>query len=131
MSIQGGCLCHGVRFEISGKLFEASNCHCSMCRRHSGSAFLSLVGARAKDLQWLAGEDLIGRFNSSSEVVRLFCKQCGSTLGGIWPQWPSIIWVALGAMDDDPGIRPALHIFVGSKAPWFEITDALPQHNEL
>lgn len=131
MLIQGGCLCGGVRFEISGQIFEASNCHCSMCRRHSGSAFLSMGGVKAKNMRWLSGEDLIGRFESSSGVIRLFCKRCGSTLGGTWPQWRETIWIALGTLDADPGIRPSLHIFVESKAPWFEITDTLPQHSEL
>jgi len=131
MTIQGGCLCGAIRFKISGKMFEASNCHCSMCRKQSGSAFLSMGGVKTKNLEWLLGDDFIGRFNSSTGVTRLFCKQCGSTLAGTWPRWPDITWIALGTLDDDPGIKASLNIFVESKAPWFEITDALPQHGEL
>jgi hypothetical protein len=131
MSIKGRCLCGDVKFEIVGGLFKASNCHCSMCRRHFGSAFLSLAGVRTHDLHWLSGEELIGRYASSPGVERLFCKRCGSTLAGIWPQWKDVTWIGLGALDDDPGIKPSLHIFTGSKAPWFEIADAIPQHQEL
>lgn len=83
-----------------------------MCRRHSGSAFLSLGGVATKNLRWLSGEDLIGRFSSSSNVARLFCKRCDSTLGGTWQLQNDITWVALGTIDGDPGIKPSKHIFV-------------------
>jgi hypothetical protein len=67
---------------------------------------------------------------SSRGVTRTFCRQCGSNLQFISDKRPSTLAIALGTLDDDPGIQASLHIFVASKAPWFEITDALPQHAE-
>jgi len=124
----GGCLCGGVRYEISGALRHASHCHCSMCRKHHGAAFGSYASARRAEFRWTAGEALVGRFASSPGIERGFCTRCGSTLF-----WDAIanresFGIALGTLDGDPGVRPSLHIFVGSKAPWFEIADRLPRH---
>ena len=131
MAIKGSCLCGGVKFEIDGKMDAASNCHCSMCRKQSGAAFLTGAGVQTKNLRWTKGEDLITRYESSPGGVRMFCKKCGSTLGG-GPADPSqgMIWIMLGTLDDDPGIRPESNIFVKSKAPWFEINDKLPKFDE-
>jgi len=60
--------------------------------------------------------------------VRTFCARCGSTLQWLRESKPDVVDVALGVLDDDPGVRPSHHIFVASKAPWHEITDNLPQH---
>jgi len=57
----------------------------------------------------------------------VFCGTCGSRLGGRDDRWPDFIVVNAGTLDDDPGTRPLYHIYVGSKAPWFMITDSLTQ----
>jgi len=124
----GGCLCGGVRYEISGPLGHASHCHCSMCRKHHGAAFGSYASARRADFRWTAGEDLVGRFASSPGIERGFCRGCGSTLFWDATGNPESFGLALGTLDGDPGVRPSLHIFVGSKALWYEIADDLPAH---
>jgi len=126
--IRGSCLCGDVRFEISGLLKGASHCHCSMCRKAHGAAFGTYAAAKAADFRVVAGEDRITRYRSSAGIVRTFCARCGSSLPGFDSRSPEVVDVALGVLDDDPGVRPACHIFVGSKAPWYEITDDLPQH---
>ncbi len=128
--IRGSCLCRGVRFEIDGRLGRSSHCHCSMCRKAHGAAFGSYAEARADQFRVVAGEALIARYRSSPGVERTFCSRCGSTLQFISAKLPGVVDVALGALDDDPGVRPTHHIFVASKAPWFEITDGLPRHPE-
>ena len=75
-------------------------------------------------------ESEIAFYESSPGVRRTFCKRCGSTLQFIRESRPETFSLALGTLDDDPGTRPSAHIFVGSKADWFEITDELPQHEE-
>jgi hypothetical protein len=124
----GGCLCGAVRYELSGRLSRASHCHCSMCRKHHGAAFGSYAAARRSEFRWLSGEDQIGRYEATPGVARGFCRRCGSTL--FWDAVANAahFGLALGTVDGDPGVRPSLHIFVGSKAPWFEITDDVPQH---
>jgi len=128
--IRGSCLCKRVKFEIRGKLGRSSHCHCSMCRKAHGAAFGSYAEARAMDFRVVAGEELILRYRSSPGVERTFCSRCGSTLQFISEKRPDTVDVALGVLDDDPGIRVAHHIFVGSKAPWVDITDSLPQFVE-
>jgi len=128
--IRGSCLCKRVRFEIRGTPGRSSHCHCSMCRKAHGAAFGSYAAVRVEDLKMVSGEELIMRYRSSPGVERTFCARCGSTLQFISEKMPGIIDVALGTLDDDPGIRVPHHIFVASKAPWFEITDGLPQYPE-
>jgi hypothetical protein len=127
-SLAGSCLCGGVRYEISGRLGHASHCHCSMCRKHHGAAFGSYASVRRRDFRWASGEALVGRFASSPGIERGFCTRCGSTLFWDATGDPTSFGLALGTLDADPGVRPSLHIFVGSKAPWYEIADGLPQH---
>jgi hypothetical protein len=126
--IRGSCLCGELRFEISGALSGASHCHCTMCRKAHGAAFGTYAAARAADFRVVSGEDRIARYCSSAGIVRTFCARCGSTLHGLSESNPETVDIVLGVLDDDPGVRPASHIFVASKAPWHEITDRLPQH---
>lgn len=126
--IRGSCLCKRVRFEIRGKLGGSSYCHCSMCRKATGSAFGVYAEVDADSFKVLSGEELILRYRSSAGVERTFCARCGSTLQFISEKNPGKVEVALGVLDDDPGIRVPHHIFVASKAPWVEITDGLPRY---
>ena len=126
--IRASCLCGDVRFEILGMLSGASHCHCSMCRKAHGAAFGTYAAARAADFRIASGEDRIVRYRSSAGIVRTFCARCGSMLHGLSESNPEIVDIVLGVLDDDPGVRPASHIYVASKAPWHDITDRLPQH---
>lgn len=129
--LHGSCLCRGVRYEISGPLTGALNCHCSLCRKAQGAAFRSRARVSAKDFRWVQGEELVTYFESSPGNHRGFCRVCGSPIINCSDNDQSLYGLALGTLDDDPGVRPKVHVFVGSKAPWFEITDDLPQFPEL
>jgi hypothetical protein len=125
--IRGSCLCGGVRYEISGPLTESLNCHCSMCRKAHGAAFRSRAKVRAADLKWVRGGDLVSFYESSPGNHRGFCRVCGSPILSKFDADTSYYSLPLGALDDDPGIRPELHVHIASKASWFTITDDLPQ----
>jgi hypothetical protein len=125
--IRGSCLCGGIRYEIAGDLERPLNCHCSMCRKTTGAAFGSRARVSTSAFRWVAGEGLLSRYESSPGNVRTFCRVCGSTLVTIFPRAPGELGLAMGTLDDDPGVRPELHVYVDSKAPWHEITDSLPQ----
>ncbi len=129
--LNGSCLCGSVRYEISGPLEGALNCHCSMCRKAHGAAFRSRAGIRAKDFRWVSGEELITWFESSTGNHRGFCSRCGSPLLSRFDSRPDVYGLPLGCLDNDPGVRPGMHVFVGSKAPWFDITDTLPRYQEF
>ena len=129
--LRGSCLCQGVAFEIDGAVIDLLYCHCAMCRKAHGSAFRARGKVKASQFHWTRGEDLVRYFESSPGTHRGFCSTCGSNLLSRFDQSPGVLGLALGVLDDDPGNRPICHVFVGSKAPWHEITDSLPQFEEL
>jgi hypothetical protein len=136
--LHGSCLCGGVKFAISGPVSHLLNCHCSKCRKQHGAAFRSRARVRVEDFRWLQGEELVSYYESSPGFHRGFCSRCGSPIvNRPAPNYARAairgtdLGVPLGILDGDPGVRPERHIFVGSKAPWFEITDDLPRHDEL
>lgn len=129
-AIQGACLCGTVRFEVDGPLSSMLHCHCSMCRKHHGSPFATLVSAPLMGFRWLAGEDNIDKYASSERGVRGFCRTCGSVTPTLLPQMDIVLCPA-GNLQGDLDIRPQFHVFTGSKASWYDITDDLPQHAEF
>jgi hypothetical protein len=126
----GSCLCGAVRYELASKIESADHCHCSMCRRFHGSAFATYGRLPRSSFRILQGAQELEPFRSSDSVTRSFCRRCGSSLLFEHATVPDLCFVALGTLDGDPGLRPESHIFVASKAPWFEITDDLPRHDE-
>lgn len=128
--IQGSCLCGKVRYEIDGSLSRVSHCHCSQCRKAHGAAFGTYARVERADFKLLSGERDIVSYSSSPGVQRTFCGRCGSTLQFVRESRPESFSLALGTLDTDPGVRPQHHIFVGSKAPWYEIADQLPQREQ-
>jgi hypothetical protein len=122
MPVRGSCLCGGVKCEITGPLMRGGHCHCAKCRKAHGAAFRNRARVRVEDFKWVQGEELVEYFESSSGFHRGFCSVCGSPMVNRPDRTPEL-GIALGGLDDDPGIRPERHFFVASKAPWFEITD--------
>lgn len=122
--IKGSCLCGKVKFEISGDPFSLSYCHCSRCRKAAGVFSAVLIG-KADDLRVTRGQDQIAKIPPGSEwkLERCFCKECGTSLGDM--ATGDVYVVAVSALDDDPGIRPTVHIHTGSKPNWYEIIDDL------
>jgi len=127
--IRGSCLCGAVRYEVTDPLDELHHCHCSRCRKAHGAAFATYARARSDTFRFASGEDRVHRYRSSPPVERVFCSACGSNLLFLFEGFPDAVWIAAGTFDDDPGLRPHAHLFVGSKAPWHEISDALAQHD--
>jgi hypothetical protein len=115
-----------VRLRVTGKLGPAGFCHCSQCRRANGSAFASNAPVRAKYLE-IEGRAGIREYESSPGKFRAFCARCGSPVYSRRDSEPGILRLRLGLLDGDPGRRPLAHVWVGSKAPWYEITDSLPR----
>ena len=126
LPIRGSCLCGGVRFEITGRPLWLTYCHCSRCRKVGGQANLTV---RAEDFRWVSGAELVARYRPDPpfHLVRCFCGGCGTYLGDPEAS-PKLFPIAASALDDDPGVRPALHEHVAGKAPWYQILDDLPQY---
>ena len=128
--IRGSCLCGKVRYELDGVPHFINHCHCSMCRKAHGAAFGSFLHADGRGFRWLGDASLVVSYPSSPGNVRTFCRICGSRLPVLEAEGAHVI-IPAGTLDDDPGVRPVVHIHVAAKAPWFEITDALPQFEEF
>ena len=121
--VQGSCLCGGIQFEVT-EVRLIVLCHCSICRKANGAAFESGAAIPTEDFRITKGADLIQIYQSSPRVQRAFCRVCGSRAPSP-SQGGKIYFVPAGLFDGDPGVKPALHMFVGSKAPWWDIDDDL------
>ena len=124
--LRGACYCRAARYEVADAFRYAAMCHCSNCRRTTGSAFKPFAGIEREKLKLVAGEGaliVVGEANGNDT----HCGRCGSLLYSVVREG-AFVHVAMGTLIDDPAIRPSHHIFVGSKAPWFEIADDLPQY---
>ncbi len=127
--LRGSCLCGEVQYTVDGAPLLMVNCHCSMCRKAHGGAYTTFLKIARKDFRINAGEKHIVAYQSSPEVTRSFCRLCGGKFTFDWARAPEYLWLAAGGLDGDPGITPSCHIFVGSKADWFQISDTLPQYD--
>jgi hypothetical protein len=124
----GRCECRGVRYGVADEFLYADNCHCSNCRASTGSAFKPFRGHERAKLEVVEGADaLLVWGDEMNNHTR--CGVCGSLLYSVVRDG-EYVHVALGSLEDEPSIQPTEHIFVGSKARWFKITDALPQNEE-
>jgi hypothetical protein len=126
--LAGRCGCGAVRYRVADEFRYAQNCHCSQCRAATGSAFKPFAGIEREKLQVTEGSDSLLVFGEE-DLNDTRCAACGSLLFSVVRDG-AYVHVALGSLVDAPSLRPTVHIFVGSKAPWFQITDDLPQFEE-
>ena len=126
--LTGKCECGAVRYRVADAFLYAGNCHCSNCRASTGSAFKPFAGIEREKLEVVEGADRLLVWGDD-DANHTRCGICGSLLYSVVRDG-AYVHVAMGSLADDPTIRPTNHIFVGSKAPWFEITDDLPQSEE-
>jgi hypothetical protein len=127
--LEGRCGCGAVRYQVADEFRYAANCHCSRCRAATGSAFKAFAGIEREKFEVLDGFDDLLVFGED-DLNDTRCGVCGSLLFSVVRDG-AYVHVAMGSLVDAPSIRPTEHIYVGSKAPWFEITDDLPQFEEL
>ncbi|MEA2625511.1 MAG: hypothetical protein QOD06_1556 [Candidatus Binatota bacterium] len=129
--VRGSCLCGGVAYEIDAPISgPIINCHCSRCRKGRAAAHASNLFVDPARFRWLRGEDQLSSYKvpDAERFTQVFCRTCGSPVPRMHAGGTRPVAIPAGSLDDDPGIREEMHIFVGSKAPWYEIADALPQH---
>lgn len=127
--LAGKCLCGKVQYAVSDQFSYALNCHCSQCRRATGAAFKPFAGIERQRLSIWQGAEFLSIFGEET-AHDARCRECGSLLYSVVREG-AFVHVTLGTLVDAPSIRPSAHIYVGSKAEWFTITDDLPQYQEL
>jgi hypothetical protein len=127
--IKGHCECGSVTYEVDAEINDYSHCHCSQCRRMHGAAFASFGGVPKKNFKYLSGQDDLTRYASSSDHERIFCKVCGSNIMVVLGGDADNVYLSMGAVDGNPKLPPAYHIYVGSKAEWFDPDDKAPRYD--
>ena len=128
--LTGHCLCGRIRYEITGEVGPVELCHCTHCRRSTGSAFSANGTVRSKDFDLVEGKQYLREHESRPGKFRGFCLCCGSPIYSRLDARPRHLRLRLGTLEDDPGTRPRAHIWVRSRAPWYEIRDGLPEHQK-
>jgi hypothetical protein len=124
--LTGGCLCGQVRFEVDGDAGPFFLCHCSHCRRDTGSAHAANLFVAPGQLDWLAGQERVTRFDlPGTRHTRCFCSTCGSALPYVRPGGAGLV-VPAGSLHGPVGLRPTAHIFAASRADWDHALEQLP-----
>jgi hypothetical protein len=127
-TLAGACFCRAVTYAVADAFLYAMNCHCSNCRRTTGAAFKPFAGIQRPKFSLAKGADNL-LIHGQPDNHDAHCRSCGSLLYSVVRDG-AFVHVPMGTLIDTPSIRPKCHIFVGSKAPWFTITDDLPQYTE-
>jgi hypothetical protein len=125
----GSCLCGAVGFEAGDLAGPIVHCHCATCRKAHGAAFATTARVDRATFGWTRGQEQLRSIESSPGKLRHFCGQCGTHLMAEWQGKPNVI-LRLGALDTDPGARPAAHIWVSHDVPWLAYGADLPHLNE-
>lgn len=128
--IIGHCECRRVRYEVDGDINDFSHCHCSQCRRLHGAAFATFAGVLRDQFRYVAGSGDTSEYASSSSHRRVFCTECGSNILVALDSEPDALYLSMSTIEGDPPRPRGYHIFVGSKAPWYQISDGLEQYEE-
>ncbi len=127
---KGSCLCGAIEYEIMGDLGPILFCHCSRCRKANGSAFGAVSPIATSNFRIVKGQEALRSYVTEAGVQRVFCGTCGSPIIAKRENAPEIVRLRIGTLDTPIDSKTSGHIFVGSKAEWYEIHDDVPQYEE-
>ena len=127
---KGSCLCRNVHYEIAGEIGDFGYCHCTSCRKASGTAHAANAPVRRADFRLVSGADTLREFESATGRVRVFCGRCGSPLYAYLRADTDIIRIRLGSLDTPFSKEPKARTWVSDKATWDPIDNNLPQFPE-
>ncbi len=125
--VSGGCLCGAVRFEVDFPTTFFVHCHCTLCQRAHGAAYVSWVGVPAAQFRLVAGEGELSHFRSSDHGTRSFCRICGTTLFCRSDRHPRMWDVVAANLDGTPDRTCSGHVYFSDHAPWVDVGDSLPR----
>ena len=130
--IRGRCLCGKVRYQFEGPIRVFQYCHCSRCRKITGSAHAANIIIDPPHFEWLSGEAYIGRFElpEAKHFATSFCQHCGSSLPWLTKSGKAMI-IPAGSLDDDPAAKPVHNIYYADRAPWYVEADSLKKFDAL
>ena len=126
-TVQGACLCGAVRFTVGLPTLFCGHCHCSMCRRNHGAAFVTWFAVPRSQVTVDSGENLLTRFQSSEHGSRAFCSRCGTSLFCVSANHPDVVDIPLANMAGAIDRPPECHIYFDDRASWTIVGDDLPR----
>ncbi|MEJ0087453.1 MAG: GFA family protein [Pseudomonadota bacterium] len=126
--IRGNCLCGAVRWSYDAPFTTMLHCHCSVCRKQHGTLFATFLAGPLTTCRWRGGTEKIVTWQSSAQGRRSFCSVCGSKVPGV-DHASQQVFMPAGAVGGDLGMRPQMHLFVGSKSALHQLHDGLPKHD--
>ena len=131
LPLTGGCLCGGVRYEVTAPPLAVGYCHCTRCQRRTGTAASAQARLAPGSFRVVQGEELVRAYAPPDGFHKCFCSNCGSALWSKDPENDAVMSVRLGTFDGDPGLRPTFRAFVAYAAPWEPFPDdGLERHAE-
>lgn len=125
--LSGSCLCGAITYQVELPSRWCAHCHCELCRRSHGAAFVTWFGVPFTQFRLVTGEDCLRRFASSPEARRAFCRECGSSLFVQSERWPGEIHIALATVQGELDRLPQSHVYYDQHVSWFQIDDDLPK----
>lgn len=129
MGLRGGCLCGAVGYEVTQLDGPVVHCHCRTCRKAHASPFGASARVARRHFAWMRGTDRLSAYESTPGKKRWFCGTCGTHLVAEWVAEPELILRA-ATLDDDPGVRPVLHMWVSHDMPWLVAPEGVPRYAE-
>lgn len=124
--LDGGCYCGAIRYRVSGRIFNPTNCHCQICRRTTGAPCVAWFSAPSAGVTFLAGTPTL--FRSSAHATRTFCAACGTQLTFVDDATPAGTDITIGSLDDPNSVAPQDHTFTSGKLAWLKMADGLPEY---
>ncbi len=121
MKMEGGCLCGAIRYSVSSAPFAAEYCHCSMCKKNTGAVVVNWMDFRKEQLTWINGKPK--EYQSSKNILRGFCNQCGSTLSFRDTRHDEFTTLTIASLDDPNLVEPKYHIYTEDQVKWLNIDD--------
>jgi len=130
--VTGSCLCGKITYQITGSLGIFQYCHCSRCRKFTGSAHAANIIVAPNQFEWLKGEELLGRYElpEARHFATSFCTNCGASLPWLTKSEKAVV-VPAGGLDGDPELKPFQNIFYASRADWYTDASQLIKYDEL
>lgn len=126
-SVAGSCLCGAVNFQVAMPTMFNAHCHCTLCQRAHGAAYVTWIGVPEQQLHVVSGAELLTNYQSSSHGRRTFCSRCGSQLfcrSDRHAERVDIVVTALHAAVDQ---APSMHVYFSDRAAWVDVGDQLPK----
>jgi hypothetical protein len=130
-TLKGSCLCRSVQYEVTGAPKRFWHCHCTRCRKATGTGHASNIFLQPASLKWLSGEEQVRLFKvpEAKRFTNAFCATCGGRMPRQVKDTDAVI-IPAGSLDEEAPLKPAGRIFYDSRASWSCEAEALPVHSE-